>query len=64
MMKWIISNYTNYQLNHSLALLSSGASENTNIQKLIKSVQLLYTESAGNGEGPWTNRNNLRQLLG
>jgi succinate dehydrogenase flavin-adding protein (antitoxin of CptAB toxin-antitoxin module) len=64
MMKWIVSNYREYQLNHSLALLTSGASENTNVQKLTKSVQLLYTESASIGQGPWTNRSNLRQLLG
>jgi hypothetical protein len=62
-MKWIVSNYVSYQLNHSLAFLTSGASENTNIQKLIKSVQLLYTESVCNGLAPWTDRSNLRQLL-
>lgn len=55
-MKWIVSNYKDYQLNHMLALLTCGASdrqegENTDIKKLAERVQALYTDTPRSGEG-------------
>ena len=55
-MKWIVSNFKDYQLNHMLALLTCGANdreycENTDIKKLIVSVQALYTDSPSSGQG-------------
>lgn len=55
-MKWIVSNYPRYQLNHMLALLMCGASDrdsvSTDVKKLASSVYALYnTESPCSGEG-------------
>lgn len=54
-MKWIVSNYMDYQLNHMLALLTCGASDRdgvgTDIKKLAASVYALYkTDSPRSGE--------------
>jgi len=52
-MKWIVSNYRDYQLNHMLALLTCGADNrgSTDINKLVVSVQALYMDSPRSGEG-------------
>lgn len=54
-MKWIVSNYRDYQMNHMLALLTCGSSdreaENTDIKKLANSIQALYADSPRSGEG-------------
>jgi hypothetical protein len=53
-MKWIVSNYRDYQLNHMLALLTCGANdreaEHTNVKKLADSIQALYVDSPRSGE--------------
>lgn len=55
-MKWIISNYTDYQLNHVLALITCGSNDRSNklsdVKKQIVSIQALYhTDSPRSGEG-------------
>lgn len=51
-MKWIVSNYKDYQLNHMLALLTCGANErDTDTRKLVVSIQALYNDSPRSGEG-------------
>ena len=64
-MKWIASNYANYQLNHMLALLICGSCDrdnnSTNNKKLAASIQALYKmdiacsgEESGEGSGQRT----------
>lgn len=54
-MRWIVSNFMNFQLNHMLALLTCGANdrENDNIdmKKLIERVQALYSDGPSSGQG-------------